>query len=207
MAHFLRTPMLAACAALLGFSALAQAQNPFNVANEACWQAVVREARGRMAADGVEQISNPDMRQASNAENVLTGTGMADGRPFSYSCTYNIRNGSTYDVRISAARETGRYNDRRDERRDERRYDRAGLPDWMIGEFEAFNRRADAEISLHIHEDGRVSGRVNGTRISGVVRGNVLEAEGARYTLEEERNGFSTRQIGRPDNVVRYRRK
>lgn len=78
----------------------AAAQNV--TADDACWLAVVREARGRMAADGVDQLSIDD-RQGSNAETIVSGTGQANGQRFRYTCTFNVRTGQTYAVSVSPA--------------------------------------------------------------------------------------------------------
>ena len=43
------------------------AQDPGAVANDRCWKAVVQEARGRLAADGVMQEGDPELSQESNA--------------------------------------------------------------------------------------------------------------------------------------------
>lgn len=53
---------------VLLFKAGAYAQDPGDFASEQCWKAVVREARGQMAAEGVMQESNPRISQESNAE-------------------------------------------------------------------------------------------------------------------------------------------
>lgn len=179
---------------------VAHAQDPLSVANEACWRAVVREARGSLDADGIEQTGSPSMRPGSNAENVISGVGFADGRPFSYTCTYNIRNGSTYGVHVTGARESGRPSWTRPD------YSSTGIAEWMVGYFEGYNDAAEADVALEIHHDGSVIAHINGRRVTGTVRNGVLTAAGGSYTLERRDNGFITRQVGRPDNVVRYRR-
>lgn len=94
-----------ACAGLvLGGSltlpvAPAQAQTYNSTADDACWQAVVREARGQFAADGVDQLSL-DERQGAQVETIVFGSGEANGQRFDYECTYNVRTRQTYAVSL-----------------------------------------------------------------------------------------------------------
>lgn len=77
--------------------------------SDACWSAVVREARGQYAADGVDQLSSNE-RQGSTAETVVSGTGEANGRRFAWECTFNVRTGQTYGVRLNETGSAGRDN-------------------------------------------------------------------------------------------------
>ena len=85
----------------------AQAQNPGQVARNACASAITREVRHRFPQAARVQFLGARMRQASNAENAVTGQGQFESRSgwskFSYHCTYNIRNGSTYGLSVKAA--------------------------------------------------------------------------------------------------------
>lgn len=93
--------MIATSMMLPAAPALAQ-RGDLDPSNE-CWSRVVSEARGQFAADGVDQLSS-DERQGSNAETIVSGTAQANGRRFSWTCTFNIRTGQTYDVSL---RQTG----------------------------------------------------------------------------------------------------
>jgi len=79
------------------FALPVQAQND---AANGCWGAVTREARGMLSAGSVSRTSY-SIAQLANAESLVTGAGQADGRPFSYRCTYNSRNGQAYAVSVS----------------------------------------------------------------------------------------------------------
>lgn len=90
---------------LFALPAQAQAQND---AANGCWGAVTREARAMLDADRVSRTSY-SLARLTNAETLVTGVGQADGRPFTYRCTYNDRNGRAYAVSLSPeGRGTGR---------------------------------------------------------------------------------------------------
>ena len=69
-------------------------------AGNACWAAVTRDAVGMLGANNIAHASQI-VEQRSDVEDMVTGTGRADGRPFSYHCTYNHRNRAAYAVQIS----------------------------------------------------------------------------------------------------------
>jgi hypothetical protein len=69
-----------------------------------------------MNARNISQ-SSQTVEQRNDAEDLVSGTGRADGRPFSYRCTYNHRSNSAYAVSISR-------NDNDDYRARDRDYDR-----------------------------------------------------------------------------------
>lgn len=91
--------LLAGIAAIIP-PAPAIAQNPERVARRACWSAIVREARGVMAARNVIEDGDARVSQAGNAETAVSGRGLADRRSFTYRCTYNIRSGDTYSLSV-----------------------------------------------------------------------------------------------------------
>jgi hypothetical protein len=97
--------IVVACAAVAILPVLAPvpaaAQEPGSYTRESCWRAVSHEARGQFAARNIGQISS-NLRTVSPAENVLEGRGVADGRPFGYSCTYNFKSHQTYGVEVRA---------------------------------------------------------------------------------------------------------
>jgi hypothetical protein len=78
-------------------SSPAQAQNR---AVDACWGAVTQEARGLLSANRVSQVSLI-VEERSDIEDQVTGTGRADGRPFSFRCLYNHRSGAAFGVSLS----------------------------------------------------------------------------------------------------------
>jgi len=85
--------------ALVPLALPAHAQgNPQNV----CWDAVTREARGMLNARNVSRTSYA-IAENYNRERLVTGVGQADGRPFTYRCTYNDRNGQVYGVSVADA--------------------------------------------------------------------------------------------------------
>ena len=92
-----------ACAAIVAMPILATvpaaAQGPVAMTKDVCWRAVADEARGRFAARDVSQLS-ARASVVSPVENALRGRGMADGTPFAYSCTYNLRSGRTYAISV-----------------------------------------------------------------------------------------------------------
>ncbi len=85
------SPMLASVPAV--------AQGPVAMTRDACWRSVADEARGRFAARDVSQLT-ATASVVSPVENAVRGRGMADGMPFAFSCTYNLRSGRTYAISI-----------------------------------------------------------------------------------------------------------
>jgi hypothetical protein len=91
--------MVMGLVALVPLAQPAHAQgNPQNV----CWDAVTREARGMLNARNVSRKSYA-IADNINRESLVTGVGQADGRPFTYRCTYNGRNGQVYGVSVADA--------------------------------------------------------------------------------------------------------
>lgn len=95
--------IVVACAMIAALPVLApvpaMAQGPVVQTRDACWRAVADEARGRLAARDVSQLS-ATASTVSPVENAVKGRGMADGTPFAFSCTYNLRSGRTYAISI-----------------------------------------------------------------------------------------------------------
>jgi hypothetical protein len=80
---------------LMALPALAQDR-----AADACWGAVTREAQGQLSARNVTQTSLI-VDQRTEVEDLVTGMGRADGRPFGFRCSYNHRNGAAFGVSLS----------------------------------------------------------------------------------------------------------
>lgn len=88
-----------ACAMIAVLPTSAMAQGPNAATRDQCWRAVVNESQGQFAARNVDQLSSR-ISVASPVENLLRGRGLADGTPFSYSCTYNLRSGRAYAISV-----------------------------------------------------------------------------------------------------------
>lgn len=75
-------------------------QDPGFMAREACEEAVTPQIRDMI--EGADRVGFDDAKlsQASNAETGVTGTGEAENKKFSYTCLYNIRDGSTSKIKI-----------------------------------------------------------------------------------------------------------
>jgi hypothetical protein len=82
------------------------------------------------------------------------------------------------------------------------------VPNWAIGQFEGYNQNARTEVSLRIHDNGKVVGRLGRLRLNGYFDGRNQEiAIGAdRFKINRERRGISTTQVGNRNNVVFYTR-
>jgi hypothetical protein len=76
----------------------AQAQG--GPAANACWEAVMREARGMLNSYNVSRVSNT-VQPMGGGEALVSGVGRADNRTFSYRCTYNMRNDAAYAVQLT----------------------------------------------------------------------------------------------------------
>jgi len=95
--------IVVACAVIAALPVLApvaaMAQGPNAATRDLCWRAVANRAQVRFSARSVDQLS-AQVSVASPAENLLQGRGMADGTPFSFSCTYSLRSGRTYAISV-----------------------------------------------------------------------------------------------------------
>ncbi len=78
----------------------AMAQSPGDAARANCEDAVVNSIRRKDGSAGRISFSNAKLRQVSNAETGVSGSGSYSRRSFSYHCVYNIRNGRTSNVSV-----------------------------------------------------------------------------------------------------------
>lgn len=82
------------------------------------------------------------------------------------------------------------------------------IPAWAIGKFKGYNEQYRAQVKLRIHANGKVDAKSRGMRMQGHFnpRKQVINLEGTRFRVNKERGGLRTKEIGRPNNVVHYRR-
>ena len=81
------------------------------------------------------------------------------------------------------------------------------VPRWMIGDFEGYNIKYNSEVTMHISSDGRVTARVDGTRLHGYVNDERLYIGDAQFYIDRAGNGINTTQVGHTENQVHYVRK
>ena len=87
------------------------------------------------------------------------------------------------------------------------RQDSRDAPRWLVGRFEGYNARYDAEISMEIQRDGRVTAYTQGHTLNGWVEdGERLVIQGSEFRLHQIRDGFVTSQVGDESNEVVYHR-
>lgn len=82
------------------------------------------------------------------------------------------------------------------------------VPSWAIGSFTGYNTRANVEIRMHIHDNGKVDGRLSGQPFTGYYdgrRGEIVFGE-TRLRVDKERRDFSTTEIGGHGDVVHFTR-
>lgn len=127
----------------------------------------------------------------------VSGKGSADDRPFTYTCVYNIRSGQTYDVQINPT--SGRNRSGNSLNRE--------VPDWAIGSFYGYNATTQSKIDLTVTPEGQVIAFVDGVKITGEIKNDVLKTGIVSYRISPTRDGFMTQQIGNESNVVNYRRR
>jgi hypothetical protein len=99
---------IALAAPLATGTSQAWAQSPGAVARDNCEYAVSDRLRSNSNVSGrVQYLGSPKLRQVSNAETGVSGTGQFEARggwsKFSYHCTYNIRNGRTSNISVKLA--------------------------------------------------------------------------------------------------------
>jgi len=80
------------------------------------------------------------------------------------------------------------------------------MPSWIIGDFRGYNNQYSTEVSMNIHEDGRVNTMVNGERIHGYYNDDQIHVGNYIFDVSRTPHGFETRQHGDYRNTVRYHR-
>lgn len=81
------------------------------------------------------------------------------------------------------------------------------VPHWMVGDFEGYNIGYDAEVTLHIKEDGRMTARVDGVTLHGYINDERLYIGDVEFYVGRAGNGFNTTQVGDTSNQVHYVRR
>lgn len=202
---------------------IASAQDPGRVAGERCWRAAEREANAVMGSGNPKQAGEPWLSQESNAETRVSGTGTLHSREFSYTCIYNIRNGSTYAVSVQPHADyaaPGRpgynpgyqpgynpgYNPGYLGNRPGADWDR-GVPSWAVGKWKGFNQKNRTNVHLNIDARGQVKYNAGGQKGNATIRNGVLHQGLVRYRIERTRDGFVTIQLGDQRNVTYYTRR
>ena len=102
----------------------------------------------------------------------------------------------------NADRDQSRYNDTRYEGARHTSY----VPGWMIGTFDGYNALHNAQVSMTISDDGRMSARANGQMLYGWINDDLLHVGDEIFHIDQTREGFVTSQVGDRENEVRYRR-
>ena len=81
------------------------------------------------------------------------------------------------------------------------------LPHWMVGDFEGYNIGHDADVSMYISDDGRVSASVNGITLNGYINDERLYIGDVEFYVDRAGDGFNTTQVGDTSNQVHYKRR
>jgi hypothetical protein len=213
---------LVAGLAIAGLSQSANAQDPGAVASERCWRAAERDASAMMGGGNPKRLGQPFLSQESNAETRVSGTGEVEGRQFSWSCIYNIRNGATYGISVQPSNgyvAPGRpgYNPGYNQGYNpgyQPGYPGSagsdwnrGVPPWAIGKWEGYNQKNRSSVRLNIDVSGNVRTNVNGIKGNATIKDGTMRQGLARYRIERTRDGFVTIQIGDERNVTYYTRR
>jgi len=81
------------------------------------------------------------------------------------------------------------------------------VPHWMIGDFKGYNMKYDSEVTIHISDDGRMTGRADGTTLHGYINDERLYVGNAEFYVGRAGDGFNTTQVGDTSNQVHYTRR
>jgi hypothetical protein len=81
------------------------------------------------------------------------------------------------------------------------------VPKWMVGNWDGFNMRYNAEVEMSISRDGRVTAYADGHKIVGYVNDERLYIGDAEFYIERAGNGFNTVEAGNTSNRVHYSRR
>lgn len=87
-------------------------------------------------------------------------------------------------------------------------YSTDSAPNWMVGSFQGYNVKYDADVEMRIYPDGEVRGRVYGSdsEISGHFRNNRIRIGNLDFNIYQENDGFRLVQTNDRSNEVFYRR-
>lgn len=78
------------------------------------------------------------------------------------------------------------------------------VPGWATGKFRGYNNQYSSEVSMNIHEDGRVDASADGQRIHGYYNDDQVHIGNFTFDITRTPHGFETRQHGDYRNTVRY---
>lgn len=81
------------------------------------------------------------------------------------------------------------------------------VPGWMVGTFDGYNAKYDADVTMTIRADGDMSAEANGSPLHGYVDGGALNVGGSRFYVEKTNDGFVTTESTDRSNEVYYRRR
>jgi hypothetical protein len=81
------------------------------------------------------------------------------------------------------------------------------VPHWMVGDFEGYNMKHGSEVSMHISDDGRMKGRVDGVTLHGYINDERLYVGNVEFYVDRAGDGFNTIQVGDTSNKVHYIRR
>lgn len=84
-------------------------------------------------------------------------------------------------------------------------------PSWLVGEFDGYNRRMDADINLKVNALGVVTASIryaNGRRVTelGAYRNGQFSIGKTWYTVSQIDNGLRAQQVNDRNNWMEYRR-
>ena len=77
----------------------------------------------------------------------------------------------------------------------------------MVGDFEGYNMKHGSEVSMHISDDGRMKGRVDGVTLHGYINDERLYVGNVEFYVDRAGDGFNTIQVGDTSNKVHYIRR
>lgn len=81
------------------------------------------------------------------------------------------------------------------------------VPKWLVGRWEGFNMRYNAEVEMDISNDGRVSAYADGQKIVGYINDERLYVGDAEFHIVRAGSGFNTLEVGNSSNQVHYSRR
>jgi len=113
-------------------------------------------------------------------------------------------------VAIIAAVAASGKDDKHDKYNDDKYYGSrhsSYVPKWMVGDFEGYNIKYNSEVTMQISSDGRVTARVDGTKLKGYINDERLYVGDAEFYVDRAGNGINTTQVGNTENQVHYVRK
>jgi hypothetical protein len=81
------------------------------------------------------------------------------------------------------------------------------VPKWLVGTWDGFNLRYNAEVEMNITRDGRVSAYADGQKVVGYINDERLYIGDAEFYIVPAGSGFNTVEVGNKSNQVHYSRR